>query len=219
MRKLGKLGASISHEIYEGYVFAIPQERNRYIVTLVRDRPQWLKKNVGRWRRIEDVQQEAAPLVLPAESEVDLGAEPAEPNGQTSFRGVRDNGDASPQDAASAVTLVAATVTNWTTKAEVLSCARAAIEAGEDRRNVTELLAIAQNDFHATQREIAAAVGRSARWEPSARRVGQVQGTQSVRAHDEGRSYRARAATDQGIKAALAQGDAPQTCRLQIFMS
>ena len=150
--------------ISDGYVFAIPQERNRYIVTLVRDRPQWLKKNVGRWRRIEDVQQEAAPLVLPAESEVDLGAEPAEPNGQTSFRGVRDNGDASPQDAASAVTLVAATVTNWTTKAEVLSCARAAIEAGEDRRNVTELLAIAQNDFHATQREIAAAVGRSASW-------------------------------------------------------
>ena len=148
--------------IFDGYVFATPQERNRYIFALVRDRPQWLKKNVGRWRRIEDVQQEAAPPAPPAESEIDLGAEPAGPNGQTSSPGVRDNGDASPQDAASAVTLVAATVTNWTTKAEVLSYARAAKEAGENPRNVIELLAIAENDFHATQRESGKAVGHCA---------------------------------------------------------
>ena len=78
--------------IYDGLVFDTPGERCRYIGTWVRDRPQWLKKNVGRWRRIEDVQQEAASPAPPVESEVDLGAEPAGPNGQTSSRGVQDNG-------------------------------------------------------------------------------------------------------------------------------
>src|SRR5450759_4761169 len=33
--------------IYDGLVFATPGERCRYIGTWVRDRPQWLKKNVG----------------------------------------------------------------------------------------------------------------------------------------------------------------------------
>jgi len=49
-----------------------------------------LKKHVGVWRRIEDVLQEAAPPASPVESD---GAEPAGPSGQTSSRGVRDNGD------------------------------------------------------------------------------------------------------------------------------
>jgi len=73
-------------------VFATRGERCRYIGMSLRDRQQWLKKNEGRWRRIEDVQQEAAPPAPPVESEIDLGAEPAGPNGQTSSRGVRDNG-------------------------------------------------------------------------------------------------------------------------------
>ena len=76
----------------EGLVFAMPGERCRYIGMSLRDRQQWLKKNEGRWRRIEDVQQEAAPPAPPVESEIDLGAEPAGPNGQTSSFGVRDNG-------------------------------------------------------------------------------------------------------------------------------
>lgn len=78
--------------IYDGLVFDTPGERCRYIGTWVRDRPQWLKQNIGRWRRIEDVQQEAASPAPPVESEINLEAEPAGPNGQTSSRGVQDNG-------------------------------------------------------------------------------------------------------------------------------
>ncbi len=48
------------------------------------------------------------------------------------------------------------------TKAEVLSRARAAVEAGASRRHVAEMLACAQEDFHASQREIGREIGRSA---------------------------------------------------------
>jgi hypothetical protein len=52
-----------------------------------------------------------------------------------------------------------------TTKAEVLSRAKAAIDAGESSlREAAEALALAQKDFNATQREMADAVGRSASW-------------------------------------------------------
>ena len=62
-------------------------------------------------------------------------------------------------------TPVAATVTRRTTKAELLTRARAAIEAGESSvRDAAEALALAQKDFNATQREMAEAVGRSASW-------------------------------------------------------
>ena len=45
---------------------------------------------------MEDVQQEVAPLTSPVESETNLEAGPAEPNGQTSSRDVRkDGGDES----------------------------------------------------------------------------------------------------------------------------
>jgi hypothetical protein len=77
---------------FDGYVFATPTERCRYVGMSRWDRSQWLKKNEGRWRRIEDVQQEAAPPAPPVESEIDLGAEPAGPNGQPSSRRARDNG-------------------------------------------------------------------------------------------------------------------------------
>jgi hypothetical protein len=77
---------------FDGYVFATPNERCRYVSLWLRDRPRWLREHPDRWRRIEDVQQEAAPPAPPVENEIDLGAEPAGPNGQTSSRGVRDNG-------------------------------------------------------------------------------------------------------------------------------
>ena len=51
-----------------------------------------------------------------------------------------------------------------TTKAEVLSRAKAAVEAGASWRRIAEMLACAQEDFHASQREIGRAIGRSASW-------------------------------------------------------
>ena len=62
---------------FDGYVFATANERCRYIGLLLRDRPRWLREHPDRWRRIADVQQEAAPPAPPVESEIDLGAEPA----------------------------------------------------------------------------------------------------------------------------------------------
>ena len=144
--------------IYDGLVFATPGERCRYIGTWVRDRPQWLKTNVGRWRRIEDVQQEAASPAPPVESEVDLGAEPAGPNGQTSSRGFQDNGgdegdvalvdtlsgDCSlPCQQTSLPTPVTATLTSWSTKAEPLPPGKEATsEAEKPKTETTPLAAI-----------------------------------------------------------------------------
>jgi predicted transcriptional regulator len=54
---------------------------------------------------------------------------------------------------------------NSTAKAALLSRAKAAIEAGDQSlHDAAEALAIAQQDFNATQREIAEAVGKSAAW-------------------------------------------------------
>jgi prophage regulatory protein len=57
------------------------------------------------------------------------------------------------------------TLVNTTTKAGLLHRAKAAIDAGESSlRDAAEALALAQDDFSATQREIAEAVGRSLGW-------------------------------------------------------
>jgi len=54
---------------------------------------------------------------------------------------------------------------NMTTKAELLCRAKAAIDAGESAlHEAAEALVLAQQDFNATQREIAEAVGRSLGW-------------------------------------------------------
>jgi hypothetical protein len=54
---------------------------------------------------------------------------------------------------------------NTTTKTELLSRAKAAIESGERAMHqAAEALALAQQDFNATQREIARAVGKSVAW-------------------------------------------------------
>ena len=55
-----------------------------YIHTSREDQPELLKKYAGQWRRIEDVRREAASRQPPAESKVDLGAEPAGRNDQSS---------------------------------------------------------------------------------------------------------------------------------------
>ena len=54
---------------------------------------------------------------------------------------------------------------NTTTKADLFSRAKNAIEAGDQSLNkAAEALALACRDFNATQREIAEAVGKSAAW-------------------------------------------------------
>jgi hypothetical protein len=75
------------------FLFATHRDRALYLGKSARDRSHWLKENAGRWRRIQDVQQEAAPLGPPVESEINVGAVPAGPNAQTLSRDVRNDGD------------------------------------------------------------------------------------------------------------------------------
>jgi hypothetical protein len=240
----------------DGLLFPTLFEMNRYIVTSVRDRPQWLKNNLGYWRRIEDVLQEIASRQPPGQSKVDLGAEPAGTNDQKSpgiqlHNDDKDDaavvhtpaGDCPPSDGpTSAPPLAPASGADGTTKseavpvdptiseatppaaeiasraqldakaapsapaklgspvevgdiatqrksaerdpvalknspattpalprrvaygatkAEVLSRAKAGIEAGETRRLTAERLACANEDFNASQKEIGQATGLS----------------------------------------------------------
>jgi len=78
--------------VFGDLLFATHRERAWYIGRSDIERRRWLRENPGRSWYIKDLQQEAAPPAPPVESEIDLGAEPAGPNGQTSSRGVRDNG-------------------------------------------------------------------------------------------------------------------------------
>jgi len=165
--------------VAEGLLFDEHRDRCIYLGLWSWQKPQWLKDNAGKWRRLEDVQREAASLAAPVESEVKVVAASSGPNGQMSSHDVRKDGDdedgialvdtlsedcSSPHEPASSPTPVTVTVTNETTKAELLSRAKAAIEAGESPRDTAEALALAQKDFNASQREIAKAVGRSASW-------------------------------------------------------
>ncbi len=141
---------------FDGYVFATANERCWYIsLSLPHPRQQWLREHPDRWRRIEDVQQEAAPPAPPAESEIDLGAEPAGPNAQTSSRGVRDKGgdeddvalvdtlagDRSPSPEPTLPTPVTATVKNGKTKAELLRGTKATTSEAEGPKTKTNPLA------------------------------------------------------------------------------
>jgi hypothetical protein len=67
--------------VADGYLFATHGDRCFYLGKSARDRLHWLKKNPGKWRSLEDVKQEAARLRPPVESETNLEAGPAEPNG------------------------------------------------------------------------------------------------------------------------------------------
>jgi hypothetical protein len=78
--------------VADGYLFATHGDRCFYLGKSARDRLHWLKENPGKWRSLEDVKQEAARLRPPVESETNLEAGPAEPNGQTSSHDVRKDG-------------------------------------------------------------------------------------------------------------------------------
>ena len=87
------LNTIVEGRVCDGILFAEHRDRIFYIRTLVRDRPQWLKENAGKWRRIEDIRREAASLAAPVESEVKVVAASSGPNGQMSSHDVRKDGD------------------------------------------------------------------------------------------------------------------------------
>jgi hypothetical protein len=85
------LNTIVEGRVFEGKLFATNRDRGLYIGTLIRNRPQWLKENAGRWRYIKDIQGEAASLAS-AGTEVNVVAAASGPNGQTSSHDIRKDG-------------------------------------------------------------------------------------------------------------------------------
>ena len=77
----------------DGLLFATGGDRCRYLGKSRREKPDWLKQNEGRYRRIEDVLREDAPRMPSVEAEINLGAGPAEPADSSSSPEVRNGGD------------------------------------------------------------------------------------------------------------------------------
>jgi hypothetical protein len=75
--------------VADGLLFATNRDRCCYLGKSLREKPQWLKENLGKWRSLTDVELEAARLTLPVENKTNLVAGLAEPNGQTSSHDVR----------------------------------------------------------------------------------------------------------------------------------
>ena len=75
----------------DGLLFATGGDRCRYLGKSSREKPDWLKQNEGRYRRIEDVLREDTPRMPSVEAEINLGAGPAEPT--HSSPEVRNDGD------------------------------------------------------------------------------------------------------------------------------
>ena len=77
----------------DGLLFATGGDRCRYLGKWSWEKPDWLKQNEGRYRRIEDVLREDAPETPSVEAEIKLDAGPAEPADSSSSPEVRNDGN------------------------------------------------------------------------------------------------------------------------------
>src|ERR1039457_7013362 len=146
----------------DGLLFITGGDRCRYLGKSSREKPDWLKQNEGRYRRIEDVLREDAPRMSSVEAEINLGAGPVEPADSSSSPEVRNDGDdkdgdegdvalvdtlsgdcSLPFQQTSLPTPVTATLTSWSTKAERLPPAKAAMsETKQPKTDTTPLGAV-----------------------------------------------------------------------------
>ena len=77
----------------DGLLFVTGGDRCRYLGKSSREKPDWLKQNEGRYRRIEDVLRQDAPRMPSVEAKINPGAGPAEPANSSSSPEVRNDGD------------------------------------------------------------------------------------------------------------------------------
>jgi hypothetical protein len=77
----------------DGLLFATSNDRCRYLGKSSREKPDWLKQNEGRYRRVEDVRRSDAPGMPAVEAEIKLDAGPAEPADSSPSPEVRNDGD------------------------------------------------------------------------------------------------------------------------------
>ena len=71
---MGRVTSAFTFLVAGDFLFETHRDRALYLGASVWKRSHWLKENVGRWRRIQDVQQAAAPLGPPVEREIDVRA-------------------------------------------------------------------------------------------------------------------------------------------------
>ena len=76
----------------DGLLFATNGDRCSYLGMSAREKPAWLKRNSGRYRRIDDVLRDDAPRAPSVEAETNLGAGPAELSDSSSSPEIQ-NGD------------------------------------------------------------------------------------------------------------------------------
>jgi hypothetical protein len=120
-------------------LFATHGDRCHYLGKSSREKAHWLKENAGRFRRIDDIEQESAQLGLLLENENNVGAAAAGPNCEISSPDVRKDGDkdvalidtlpgdySPPYQPTSLPTPVKANVPNGSTQTELLPRAKAA---------------------------------------------------------------------------------------------
>ena len=79
--------------VADGLLFATNGDRCRYLSKSSREKPDWLKQNEGRFRRIEDVLRQDAPRMSSVEAKINPGAGPAEPDDSSSSSEVRNDGN------------------------------------------------------------------------------------------------------------------------------
>jgi transposase-like protein len=77
--------------VADGLEFDFHRDRCRYLGKASWEKPQFLKEIAGKWRRIEEVEREAASPAAPVESELNVVAASSGLNGQMSSHDVRDD--------------------------------------------------------------------------------------------------------------------------------
>ena len=132
--------------VADGYLFASHRDRCLYLGKSIRERRHWLEVNPGKFRPLEDVEEESAQLGAPVEDKNNIGTAPAGLNGQTSSRGGRDNGGdeddvalvdtlagdhSPPHEPTSLPRPVTTTVEKGTTNADLLRGAKVAMSKAE----------------------------------------------------------------------------------------
>ena len=77
--------------VHGEYVFRTHLDRNRYIGTLTRDRPKWLKDHPDTWKLVRNVQQEASSYPDLGERASHVPAKAVGPNSRTSAQEVQND--------------------------------------------------------------------------------------------------------------------------------
>jgi hypothetical protein len=125
--------------VADGFLFDTHRLRCQYLGKTTREKPAWLEQHKGKFKRLEDVEREAASLAAPVESEVNVIAASSAPNSQMSARKDGDDEDdvalvdtltedrSPPHEPASPPTPVNENVPSEPTQAELQPPAKAAL--------------------------------------------------------------------------------------------